>query len=42
MVCRCHNPIFYPFILIIIINLFTERDKKMMMEKNNIDEKQVK
>jgi len=32
----CHNPIFDPFILIIIIILFTEKDKK------NDDEKQVK
>jgi hypothetical protein len=28
----CHNPIFDPFILIIIIILFIEKDKKMMMK----------
>jgi len=30
---QCHNPIFDPFILIIIIILFTEKDKKMIMKK---------
>jgi len=30
---HCHNPIFDPFILIIIIILFNENDEKMMMKK---------
>jgi hypothetical protein len=30
---RCHNPIFDHFILIIIIILFIEKDKKIMMKK---------
>ena len=30
----CHNPNFDPFILIIIIILFTENDKKKIMMKN--------
>jgi hypothetical protein len=35
----CHNPIFDPFILII---LFTEKDIKNDDEKNNDNEKKVK